>query len=954
MIRLVEWSLWLLPLAGAWWSPLADRAEWRWWMVLPFVGCWAALQLIAGQRTLTIIMVLRGVARQDRTWRRWSPYPTCLLATLVVWPLARPLTAGAGHGGAVTAALVAAVLLPALWGAVEVPVALVLTSAFLAVSPTMFVVLAAPAAGAVLAGLALGMLVETGQERVTAAANAGALRRARRLALRLLPLVPLRGPSQQAELLQLAGTLLWRTGSAGRAVWLVRLVAVVRGLQGAVRYQLSGLLNVAMFQYVAARYPAALRSVGRARTVLDRRLPRYLAKVERLPAERAAAEIAAFRAELAVETVQIWVATGDVSRAGAAAARALAAFDADDPAGTHGAAADSEVLARLHAAYRSLIFAQADIAGAYLHDEARAELLYRRLITQTHRFDDAVATESRLLAEIRLATVLTRQGRYAEATAKLEQVRADPATATVLGPGSPVVTNLANLARLRGDHATAERLYRQVLPVLPQQINQSMSVGVLSGLGAVVAARGRLAEGRELAGTAVRRAEELGAEMQIRSSSIILGRICEQAGDDDDALRCYRRAADLLESTRSRLVGDQDRVGYTGGERRLEAYERLVALHLRRGEPAEAFGYAERAKARALLDRLGETAAAPAPQWRTPLTAEQVRQALAGAGRPVLLVEYFVGDGRLTAFGVRAGGAVEARAVPVDLVEVRRFAQANFGTAGQVREMTASGLDELWHGFDAIVGPVAEWSRPGDVVVFVPHAILHHLPLHALRVGGQYVIERNPVGYAPSASVLVRARAAPATRTGRMAVFGDPGGDLPHARSEALSVAGLFGTAPLLGADVTVDAFVRRTAGASLVHYAGHASFDSVDAGASGLHLAGGQRLAARQIQHLPRLRPRVVTLSGCETGISRRRPGEELIGLTRSFLFAGAATVVASLWRVADESSTELMRTFYSRLVLGDAAVDALRTAMLSTARRRRWSPLYHWAPFILIGDWE
>jgi len=954
MIRLVAWCHWLIPLAGAWWSPLADRGEWRWWMVLPFVASWAALQMIATQRTLTVIMVMQGTAQRDRTWRRWSPYPTCLLATVVVWLLARPLTAGASHGGAVTVALVAAAVLPALWGAVEVPVALVVTSAFLAVSPTMFVVLAVPAAGAVLAGLALAVLAETGQERATQAANAGALRQARKRALALLPVVPLRGPSQQAEILQLAGTLLWRTGSAGRAVGAVRLVTVIRGLQGAVRYQLNSLVNVAMFQYVAARYPAAHRNLGRARAVLDRRLPRYLAKVERLPAEQVEVEIAAYRAELAVETVQIYVATGDVSRAGAVATRALAAFDADDPAGTHGAAAGSEVLARLHAAYRSLVFAQADVAGAYLHDEARAEVLYEGLIARTHRFDDAVATESRLLAEIRLSTVLARQGRYDEAAAKLERVGDDPAAATVFGSSSPVVTNLANLARLRGDHVTAERLYRQVLPLLPLQINPSMSVGVLSGLGAVVAAQGRLGEGRELAGTAVRRAEELGAEMQLRSSSLILGRICEQAGDDDAAVRCYRRAAEVLESTRSLLVGDQDRVGYTGGERRLEAYERLVSLHLRRGEVAEAFGFAERAKARALLDRLGETAAATAPRWRAPLTAAQVRGSLTGAGRPVLLVEYFIGDGQLTAFGVRADGDVEARVIPVDLVEVRRFAQANFGTAGQVREMTAAGLDELWHSFDVIVEPVAAWSRPGDVVVFVPHAILHYLPLHALRVDGQYLIARNPVGYAPSASVLAHARAARTSREGRMAVFGDPGDDLPHARAEALSVAGLFSTTPLLGAAVTTDAFVRETAGASLVHYAGHASFDSVDSGASGLHLAGDQRLAARQIQTLPRLRPRVVTLSGCETGISRRRPGEELIGLTRSFLFAGAATVVASLWRVADESTTELMRTFYSCLVRGDPAVDALRTAMLTTAQHRPWSPLYHWAPFILVGDWE
>ena len=113
---------------------------------------------------------------------------------------------------------------------------------------------------------------------------------------------------------------------------------------------------------------------------------------------------------------------------------------------------------------------------------------------------------------------------------------------------------------------------------------------------------------------------------------------------------------------------------------------------------------------------------------------------------------------------------------------------------------------------------------------------------------------------------------------------------------------------------------------------------------------------AVMDILDLGDLRAQLVTLSGCETGVNQNHPGDELIGLTRAFLYAGAPALVVSLWRVDDESVAFLMRRFYAHLRArhSPTAAHALRQAMLDTRAEPGWSSFDHWAPFILIGDWR
>jgi CHAT domain-containing protein len=106
------------------------------------------------------------------------------------------------------------------------------------------------------------------------------------------------------------------------------------------------------------------------------------------------------------------------------------------------------------------------------------------------------------------------------------------------------------------------------------------------------------------------------------------------------------------------------------------------------------------------------------------------------------------------------------------------------------------------------------------------------------------------------------------------------------------------------------------------------------------------------------RLGSPLVMLSACETGLGRERRGEGVIGLTRAFMYAGAPTVGVSLWSVSDKSTADLMTDFYKRLLTkGSPATSpsaSMRAAQLAMIEGKKYSAPFHWAPFVLVGDWR
>ena len=111
--------------------------------------------------------------------------------------------------------------------------------------------------------------------------------------------------------------------------------------------------------------------------------------------------------------------------------------------------------------------------------------------------------------------------------------------------------------------------------------------------------------------------------------------------------------------------------------------------------------------------------------------------------------------------------------------------------------------------------------------------------------------------------------------------------------------------------------------------------------------------MSAREIFNIT-LNTELVTLSACQTGLNKRSPGDELVGLTRAFLYAGTPSVVVSLWEVEANSTRELMLEFYRNLKSGKDKATALQQAQIKIMEDPDYSNPYFWAPFVLIGDWE
>jgi CHAT domain-containing protein/Tfp pilus assembly protein PilF len=189
---------------------------------------------------------------------------------------------------------------------------------------------------------------------------------------------------------------------------------------------------------------------------------------------------------------------------------------------------------------------------------------------------------------------------------------------------------------------------------------------------------------------------------------------------------------------------------------------------------------------------------------------------------------------------------------------------------------------------------------------------------------------------------------------------------LPSSRREAEAILGLVPPDRRLAA-LGRDARLDRVLGGELrdfriLHFATHGLLNDEHPELSGIALSQvtadgtprGAILWAHQIYGLD-LPVELVVLSACQTALGKEVRGEGVIGLTRGFMHAGATRVVVSLWNVSDEATAELMTRFYQALLRqGMPAAAALREAQLSLREERRWSSPYHWAGFVLQGDWR
>ncbi|CAN0495592.1 unnamed protein product, partial [Scytosiphon promiscuus] len=218
------------------------------------------------------------------------------------------------------------------------------------------------------------------------------------------------------------------------------------------------------------------------------------------------------------------------------------------------------------------------------------------------------------------------------------------------------------------------------------------------------------------------------------------------------------------------------------------------------------------------------------------------------------------------------------------------------------------------------------------------YGILHDLPLHTLKLDGAHLIKRNPVFYNPSLSTLAYLWQSetdhlnPFEKFEQRAVFGDSRNNLENAKIEARAIAEKLGVKAVIGEEVTKIKFVEAMKKMNMIHLAGYGELSNMDGLKSRLFMAGEKDLLATDLFSIES-KTRLMILSGCETGLSEYRIGDELMGMVRGFLFSGIKSLIVSQWKVNDNSTKLLFDDVYTNLINEDreALVMILQKAKLN-----------------------
>ncbi|MBZ5626387.1 MAG: CHAT domain-containing protein [Acidobacteriia bacterium] len=248
-----------------------------------------------------------------------------------------------------------------------------------------------------------------------------------------------------------------------------------------------------------------------------------------------------------------------------------------------------------------------------------------------------------------------------------------------------------------------------------------------------------------------------------------------------------------------------------------------------------------------------------------------------------------------------------------------------------------------------LIAPIEDHLRAAHLIV-APHGFLHYLPFHALFDGRNYLGSRFSISYTPSASVYYLCCVKNAKPSEGALILGVPDPSAPHILSEVNAVASVLPNAEVhVGSQATYA--VLREAGSRkrFVHIATHGSFRQDNPMFSSINL-GDSQLSLFDLYQLD-LRAELVTLSGCGTGLNVVVGGDELMGLKRGLLYAGAQGALLTLWDVNDQSTAGFMKLFYERLQSNPNKAQALQFAMDET--RKIYPHPFYWAPFVLVGKY-
>jgi CHAT domain-containing protein len=467
-----------------------------------------------------------------------------------------------------------------------------------------------------------------------------------------------------------------------------------------------------------------------------------------------------------------------------------------------------------------------------------------------------------------------------------------------------------------------------------------------------------------------------------------------------ESIKLLEQAVSIIEKQRKSIFSEGSKIGFVGDKQGV--YHQLIQALYGDKQNEKAFEYVERAKSRALVDllaskkdfaykagneqeirallatsdaaetqiavhdvsvdraktrsiqvRIKEDLKNKAPELASLVTVtyQPISELLRQIPNDETLIEYYYRDKDMYAFILSNGKLQTVKMDSEGLMEdVQAFREL-------VEDTNSTQFINISRKLYKRLFQPLESTLNNRNLIIVPHGALHYLPMNALHDGNGYLIDRYSIRMMPSASAMKYIGKKKAEQAGGILIFGnpslgDPKLDLIYAEQEAIAVGNIRSGSKIFLRKEATEAALRNYANSyHYLHFATHGQFDSEAPLKSALLLAPDSQyngmLSVDKLYSLS-LDADLVTLSACETGLSKIANGDDLVGLTRGFLYAGSSSIVASLWKVDDLATAFLMTEFYSNLKTMTKR-EALRQAQLAT--KKKYSHPYYWAAFQITG---
>ncbi len=478
--------------------------------------------------------------------------------------------------------------------------------------------------------------------------------------------------------------------------------------------------------------------------------------------------------------------------------------------------------------------------------------------------------------------------------------------------------------------------------------------------------------------------------------------IYEKEGVKDKAKNYLVNAIDVIESQRSSINTEANKIGFIGNKQKV--YEKIVSLFYDDRDYIKSFEYIERSKSRALVDLLASKQELASKNSEVnSLIAEldkietesklialnitederssskrgiEIKEKIKFVAPEVLslisvsvtstkdiqsllsdketLLEYYYGEKKLYVF------LVDRDSIRAEQLDNSDFSNLIESFRKSLQSPNSTEYLELSKKlYKKIFAPIEPLIKSKKIII-IPHGILHYIPFSALYNGESFLLDKYEISYLPSASIIKflkeRGNYAPSSSLilGNPDV-GNPLYDLKYAEEEAINISKeLPNSTILLKSLATESAFKSEANKHKYIHLASHGTFNSNDPLNSGLFLAKDKYndgfLSVNEIYSL-NIKADLVTLSACETALGQINAGDDVVGLQRGFLFAGANSILASLWQVDDLATSKLMTEFYKNLKTKGIA-SALKEAQISV--KNEYQHPYYWASFKLTGIFD